>query len=137
MALRRMISKKIVDTDRFHTRLSQEARLAYYECVMNADDDGFVDNSLSICNINQINYQVIEELIVQNYLIKINEVVLIVDWLLQNKIAKDRYTPTIYIDEMKMVEEIDGRYILIKSNDGSQRSSMGTPDDIDNIVSFN
>ena len=104
---------------------------------MNADDDGFVDNSLSICNINQINYQVIEELIVQNYLIKINEVVLIVDWLLQNKIAKDRYTPTIYIDEMKMVEEIDGRYRLIKSNDGSQRSSMGTPDDIDNIVSFN
>ena len=38
---------------------------------------------------------------------------------------------------MKMVEEIDGRYRLIKSNDGSQRSSMGTPDDIDNIVSFN
>lgn len=43
MANRRMMSKTIIDTDKFNN-LSLGARLLYFMLVLHADDDGFVGN---------------------------------------------------------------------------------------------
>jgi len=42
MAERRMLTKQIIDSDAF-LDLPQTTRLLYYDLVMRADDDGFVN----------------------------------------------------------------------------------------------
>ena len=99
MAKRRMFSLDIVDTDRFLDMPSSTQAL-YFHLGMRADDDGFVAAPKSIaaicnCSVDDI------RLLATKCFVKAFEtgVLVITDWNENNKIRKDRYTPTKFTHE--------------------------------------
>ena len=99
MAERRMISKKIVCTDKFLS-LSDKSKIAYFYLLMEADDDGFIGNVRAVMSMCGIGLKSLTPLIENDYLLWFNSgVAAIAHWRAQNRVPKDRYTPTIYIDE--------------------------------------
>lgn len=103
MAERRMISRKIIDTDAF-VDMPITARLLYYELNWRADDDGFVSSPKKILRMAGCSEDDFRILIAKQFLIPFQSgVVLIRDWRIHNYIAKDRYKETIYTDEKNQV----------------------------------
>lgn len=99
MAERRMISKKIVSTDRFLS-LPEKARLAYFYLITEADDDGFIGNVKGVLAMCGLTPKSVAPLIEKGYLYYFNSgIAVIMHWYAQNKVARDRYTPTIYTEE--------------------------------------
>ncbi|MBR5516280.1 MAG: DNA replication protein, partial [Clostridia bacterium] len=99
MAIRRMISRSLIDTDIF-LDLSTEAKALYLFFNIYADDDGMVGNPKSISRISGISASFINELSECGYIIRFNSgVIAIKHWLVHNLIRKDRYTPTLFKKE--------------------------------------
>ena len=100
MAERRMISKSVVCTDKF-LAMSSNARALYLHMVVCADDDGFVDSLKGIMVLCGTNSKSLAQLVKNEYVyIFPSGVAVIVHWPMQNKVARDRYKPTIYTEEM-------------------------------------
>lgn len=99
MAERRMISKKITDTDAFlDMPLSTQA--LYFHFVQNADDDGFVGSPNSIIRKIGANKNDYDLLIVKRFVISFETGICVIKhWRIHNYIQSDRYTPTTYIKE--------------------------------------
>ena len=103
MARRRMFSLDIVDTDRFLDMPSSTQNL-YFHLGMRADDDGFVASPKRIttlcgCNIDDLNL-----LALKGFVRPFESGVLIItDWKINNLIRPDRYTPTQFQDEKKLL----------------------------------
>ncbi len=114
MAERRMVSKTIVNTDKF-LAMPSNARALYFQLVINADDDGFVGNLRSMVNLCGTNSKSVAELIKNEYVYVFNSgVAVLLHWRMQNHIPKDRYTPTVYTDEMsKLMLNNKGIYCLL------------------------
>ncbi|MBO7176987.1 MAG: hypothetical protein J6W14_06400 [Clostridia bacterium] len=103
MAERRMLSKKIVFTDRF-TNMSTKAMLLYTFMVMHADDDGFVDNTRDICRTVRAQKKHIIELLEREYILFFpSGIAVICHWKLSNQIAPSKKKPTIYTKELSML----------------------------------
>jgi hypothetical protein len=103
MAERRMISKKIIDTDAF-VDMPISTRLLYYELNWRADDDGFVSSPKKITKMAGCTDDDLKLLILKNFIIPFESgIVLIRDWRIHNYIQKDRYHPTQYLDEYNQV----------------------------------
>ncbi len=103
MAQRRMFSQKITETDKF-LDMGLTAQSLYFHLGMNADDDGFVGNPKSIKRMIGASEDDLKALVEKDYLIVFEDgVVVIKDWLVSNYVKKDRYTPTIYTDDMKLI----------------------------------
>lgn len=121
MANRRMFSQDVVCTDRF-LEMSATARLLYFQLGMKADDDGFVASPVTECRIIGAAPDDLKMLAVKGYIIPFDSgVVVITDWLVSNQIRGQRYKPTRYQTERKMLvteKELDptrsehGRYLL-------------------------
>ncbi len=100
MAERRMISKKVVCTDRF-LALTEKAQLLYYYLVLEADDDGFVGNPRAVFCLCGANKRSLALLIEKGYVEYFDSGVLaITHWKMQNRIEARKYTPTIYREEL-------------------------------------
>ena len=104
MAQRRMFSLSIVDTDRF-LEMPSSTQALYFHLGMRADDDGFVAAPRSIavicgCSVDDI------RLLATKGFIQVFEtgVVVIIDWKENNKIRKDRYTPTKFTHERMLFD---------------------------------
>lgn len=103
MAQRRMFSQKVTETDKF-LDMGLTAQSLYFHLGMNADDDGFVGNPKSIKRMIGASEDDLKALVEKDYLIVFEDgVVVIKDWLVSNYVKKDRYTPTIYTDDMKLI----------------------------------
>lgn len=103
MAQRRMFSQKVTETDKF-LDMALTAQSLYFHLGMNADDDGFVGNPKSIKRMIGASEDDLKALVEKDYLIVFDDgVVVIKDWLVSNYVKKDRYTPTIYTDDMKLI----------------------------------
>ena len=103
MAKRRMISVDIFETDRFY-RLAPSSQSLYVHMILNADDDGFVDNVESLVRVTGVERKYYRELVSMGYVIEFNSgVAVIVHWKKMNKVRGDRYTPTDYTDELSML----------------------------------
>lgn len=103
MAERRMISKKIVDTDSFMD-MPMSTRLLYYELNWRADDDGFVASPKKIIKLSGCSDDDIKLLFMKNFVIPFDSgIILITDWRIHNSIQKDRYHETQYLDEKSQV----------------------------------
>ena len=103
MAERRMISRKIVDTDEF-VDMPVSARLLYYELNWRADDDGFVSSPKKITRTAGCSEDDLKILIVKQFIIPFNSgVVLIRDWRIHNYIRSDRYSETLCKDEKEQI----------------------------------
>lgn len=99
MAERRMLSLKIVDTDRF-LAMEQGARLLYYDLCIRADDDGFVGSPQRISNATGACKEDMNVLLLKQYIFLFESGVCVVkDWRVHNYIPSDRYRSTIYKDE--------------------------------------
>ena len=119
MANRRMFSKEITNTDRFQS-LKLSAQALYFHLGMNADDDGFVGNPISITRSIGADATDIRTLAENGYLIQMERgIYLITDWHINNHIRKDRYQHSVYKELLRMVTQ-----------DRSKRYVLGQPTDI-------
>ena len=100
MAEKRMFSKTIIDSDAF-LDMPQSSQLLYFHLALRADDDGFVNNPKSIMRNVRCNDDDMKVLMTKKFIIPFpSGVIVIKHWKIHNYIAKDRYKPTKYIDEM-------------------------------------
>ena len=117
MANKRMFSKEITNTDRFQSmKLSSQA--LYFHLGMNADDDGFIGNPISVTRCIGASENDLKTLAENGYLIPFDGgVYLITDWLINNYIRSDRYKPTIYQEYLRLVCCDDShRYVICQPN---------------------
>ena len=99
MAERRMFSIKITESDAF-LDMPLSAQALYFHLGMNADDDGFVNNSKKIKRSIGASDDDLKLLIAKRFLLSFpNGIVVIKHWKMNNYIQKDRYKPTVYQDE--------------------------------------
>ncbi len=117
MAIRRMISKRILMTDKF-MKLSLTAFKLYIMLLVTADDDGINDSLTITMLMSGTEEKDLQELLDNDYLIKFNEsLVVIKHWKMQNYIKPDRYTPTSYQKEIALLELDNKKEYHLKSMD--------------------
>jgi len=99
MAERRMFAKTIIDSDAFlDMPLSTQA--LYFHLSMRADDDGFINNAKKIQRMLGCADDDLKILLAKNFVIPFETGVCVIKhWKLHNYIQKDRYKPTVYVDE--------------------------------------
>lgn len=113
MAERRMFTKKVTDDDNFMA-LSSSAQALYLHLSMSADDDGFC-NQVSISMFKaHASVQDLQALLEKRYVYQFeNGVIVIKHWRMANALRKDRYTPTIFQEELSMLDlKENGTYDL-------------------------
>ncbi len=114
MAKRRMFAISVVESDSF-CLLKSSAQVLYFHLNMNADDDGIVDNWKSILRYLRIKREHLDSLIELEYIIELKSgALLISDWLIHNKIRRDRYVEGQHITELESMQVLpNGRYIKV------------------------
>src|SRR5262245_15096696 len=111
MAQRRMFSSQIVTSDDF-LEMPLTSQSLYFHLGMSADDDGFVSprKILRMTGAGEDDFKV---LVAKRFVIPFNSgVIVITHWKQNNYLRNDRYTPTIYKDEMARLSTIQGVYHL-------------------------
>ena len=103
MANKRMFSKDITDSDPF-IEMSSAAQALYFHLNQGADDDGF-NNQVSMAMWKaHASVDDLKVLMAKNYVIRFEGgLIVIKHWRLHNTLRKDRYTPTNYQEELKML----------------------------------
>lgn len=100
MAEKRMLTKKIVDSDAF-LEMPLSAQALYFHLVMRADDDGFVNNPKKISKIISASEDDFKILMAKRFIIGFESgVIVIKHWRMHNAIKSDRYHPTDYQEEL-------------------------------------
>ncbi len=104
MAERRMFAKTIIDSDAFiDMPLSTQA--LYFHLSMRADDEGFINNPRKIQRMVGASDDDLKVLIMKRFIIPFESgIVVIKHWKIHNYIQKDRYKPTVYAEERKLLE---------------------------------
>ena len=107
-----MISKDIYHSDGFLS-LSASAKLLYTYLDLNADDDGFASPLMQKLVLG-VGDEAENELIEAGFLLPFPEakVVLIVHWLLSNRIQGTRHTKSQYQKQLSSVMVQDGIYFM-------------------------
>lgn len=109
-----MFAKSVTESDEF-LELSKNAQCLYYHLCMYADDDGFINNVKSVLRIVGSTKEDLEELKRTNYIHEFDSgIILVMHWKAHNYIQKDRYKPTVYVDEKNKVEIIYGSVYVLK-----------------------
>lgn len=129
MGNRRMISKTVTQTHRF-LRLPLEAQALYFHLIQNCDDDGVVEAFpvIRMIGASEDNLGLLE---IRNFVRLLNDemVYYVVDFLEQNTVRRDRYTPSIYKDLL----EQNAENLITDSDDntglplGNQTATTGKP----------
>ena len=111
MAERRMLSSKIICSDAF-TEMPFSAQSLYVQLVMEADDDGFLNNARRILRTIEASEADLQTLLERRFLLGFEKgIICIKHWRVHNQIRKDRYTPTQYQEEFNMLDiKADGSY---------------------------
>ena len=104
-----MFAKTIIDSDAFlDMPLSTQA--LYFHLSMRADDDGFINNFKKIQRMIGASEDDTKLLIMKNFLIPFESgVVVIKHWKIHNYIRNDRYKPTVYQEEKRLLEEKENK----------------------------
>ena len=113
MAKRRMFSLDIVDTDIF-LDMPPTTQNLYFHLGMRADDDGFVAAPKKIMRACGGTPDDMKILSAKNYIIPFDDGVIVIrDWLKQNKIQPSRYVATDYTDHLDLLDVENGQYKLV------------------------
>lgn len=100
MAEKRMLTKKVTDDDHFQN-LSSSAQALYLHLTLSADDDGFCNQINASMFKAHASVQDLEALLAARYLLQFdNGVIVIKHWRMANALRKDRYTPTVFQEEL-------------------------------------
>lgn len=127
MAERRMFAKTIIDSDAFiDMPLSTQA--LYFHLSMRADDDGFINNPKKIQRMIGATDDDLKLLIAKRFIIPFESgIVVIKHWKIHNYIRNDRYKPTVYEEEKKLIETKDnGVYTEVETNGMQNDNGMYT-----------
>lgn len=113
MAEKRMFSKKITESDAF-IEMPDSTQNLYFHLSMNADDDGFVDKPRAIMRMTGKKEDDFKLLIVKAFIIPFDSgVIVIKHWRINNYLRNDRYTPTTYVEEKRLLSvKGNGAYTL-------------------------
>jgi hypothetical protein len=111
MAQRRMFALKIIDSDAF-LDMPVSAQNLYFHLAMRADDDGFIGNPKRIMKMIGSADDDIRILAAKRFILTFDTgIVVIKHWRIHNYISRDRYTPTIYKEEIeKLFVKMNGAY---------------------------
>lgn len=123
MAEKRMFTKKITDDDNFIS-LPSSTQALYFHLNQGADDDGF-NNQVSMAMFKaHATTDDLKVLMAKNYIIRFESgVIVIKHWRMHNTLRKDRYQPTNFQEELKMLGiKSNGAYTL-----GCQVVAEGLP----------
>lgn len=116
MARKRMFSLLVVDTDEFLDMPSSTQSL-YYHLGMRADDDGFVSSPKKIVKLVNCSNDDLKLLIAKGFIIPFDSgIIAIRHWKLNNDLKKDRYTPTIYLNEKSTLKVNKNKVYSIDGN---------------------
>ena len=116
MAMRRMISRRLAESDRF-LDLPLAARGLYLHLVTSADDDGLLGGVRALLRLAGATERELSALVEAGFLLPLPDGVFAVrHWLSQNKMRRDRYTPTIYSAQFEALGvDQSGNYFLKSS----------------------
>lgn len=124
MAKRRMFSLDIVDTDIF-LDMPPTTQNLYFHLGMRADDDGFVAAPKKIMRACGGTPDDMKILSAKNYIIPFDDGVIVIrDWLKQNKIQPSRYVATDYTDYLDLLDVENGRYKLAGQSSAKCRQNV-------------
>lgn len=106
-----MLSIDVIESDAFCS-LKASAQVLYLHLNLNADDDGVVDKWKNILRYLRIKREYLDSLIDAGYVIMLDSGALVIsDWLIHNKIRRDRYVEGAYFDKVQELEITPtGRY---------------------------
>lgn len=123
MADKRMFSKKMISSDAF-LEMPLTAQGLFFHLAMRADDDGIVDSPRKIMRECQAKKRDLDILIQKRYVLAFpSGVILIKHWRIHNTIAKDRYVPSTYTEELSTVILKDNKsYTERKRNVGDMET---------------
>lgn len=117
MAQRRMISKEVIQSQRFLT-LPLEAQALYFHLIAASDDDGVVD-AFPIVRMVGAREDNLGLLVVKKFVLPLNNemIYFITDFSKQNKIRQDRIQPSIYRDLLLEKTDLvrDGKRLVAKN----------------------
>ena len=117
MAQRRMISKEVIQSQRFLT-LPLEAQALYFHLIAASDDDGVVD-AFPIVRMVGAREDNLGLLVVKKFVFPLNNemIYFITDFSKQNKIRQDRIQPSIYRDLLLKKTDLvrDGKRLVDKN----------------------
>ncbi len=103
MARCRMINKALISRDCF-LQLSCATQLLYFHLCLNADDDGFVDNVITLIRHLPVGSEDLKTLIEKGYVLILDDYLYVIThWRQHNRIDKNHYVPTTYIDYLKKI----------------------------------
>lgn len=103
MAERRMMSKKIIDTDNF-LDMPQSTQCLYFHLLLRADDDGFIQSPKSIMRITGCKDDDLKLLNAKGFVIGFETGVIVIrHWRIHNYVQSDRYSKS-ELPEAKCVE---------------------------------
>lgn len=134
MAERRMISKRIIDTDKF-LDMPMTSRLLYYDLLLRADDDGFVSSPRRITRTIGASDDDLRLLIGKNYIIPFDSGICVIkDWKIHNWIRGDRHTDTPYTEEASLLTTDKNKAYRLKSETELKESEQLQPDVMPNVI---
>lgn len=117
MAQRRMISKEVIQSQRFLT-LPLGAQALYFHLIAASDDDGVVD-AFPIVRMVGAREDNLGLLVVKKFVLPLNNemIYFITDFSKQNKIRQDRIQPSIYRDLLLEKTDLvrDGKRLIDKN----------------------
>lgn len=106
-----MFSSQIVTSDDF-LEMPLTSQALYFHLGMSADDDGFV-SPRKILRMTGAGEDDLKVLVAKGFVIPFNSgVIVITHWKQNNYLRNDRYTPTIYKDEMDRLSVSQSVYRL-------------------------
>ena len=124
MAERRMFAKLIVNSDEF-LDLPISSQVLYFHLVMQADDDGMINNARRIILMMGLDQKDLQLLIDNRFLISFDSGILAVrHWKQQNRIRSDRYKPTVYQEEFSQLVLLKDKTYALVIPDGNQMSKV-------------
>lgn len=101
MAQKRMISKKVIQTDVFMD-MPLSAQALYFHLNLEADDDGFITNVKTVKRMVGASEDDLNLLVVKHFLIVFEAGILVIKhWKIHNTIKRDRYNETICLNEKR------------------------------------
>lgn len=119
MARRRMLNIDLILDDNFTQELSLEAQNMYIYLNMLADDDGIVGHLKRQLRMLSKSADSVNELVSHGYVLEYDpQTLIITDWLVNNHIRGDRYTPSLEDDcRSALFITYDWRYSLSEGNE--------------------
>jgi len=114
-----MFSMKIIDSDAFlDMPLSTQA--LYFHLSMRADDDGFLNNAKKIMRNISATQNDYDLLLMKRFIISFPDGICVIKhWRINNYLRKDRYTETLYSEELAMLDVKDNGSYYLKEESGA------------------